>query len=675
LYWALETLAWSEEHLSRAILVLAELAAHDPGGRWANRPDHSIVTILLPWYPQTTASPEIRIASVMGIKKHYPEIAWKILIELLPRRHQTSTNTHKPKFRNYIPKDWKEGVPREEYQVQVQKYAAMTIELLKTNNKYIAELVDNLENIPQPSYDDFLQYLSSDKIISLPDDQKTIIWEKICSLARKHREYSNAKWALPVKDVDLLEQVAAKMSPSSPEYLFRHLFSYDIISLKDRDVDWETYQEELKNQRVEALNQIYKINNIDSIIKLVDHVKNPEIVGEIFAHIIKNESYLKLLPVILDSQDQNMKHFIRGYIWTRYNNIGIEWIKSLPIVKWTNEQKCNFFLSLPFETEIWEIASEYMGEQIGDYWKKINTHPFFSQKDLLPAIENLLKYGRPRFAFSCIYAHYYSQKTLLKEHTIKALIDGISSEEPIGNTISYQIIEIIKILQNDPEIDEDDIFKIEWGYLHLFDRYNNSEPKLLEKYLSEKPDFFIEVIQLVYKSSKKEKYEKKIDEQTNNLIGNVYKLLQQWKRPPGKMDDGSFSEEVLIKWLNEVKIKTIESGHFEVAMNRLGRVLFYAGSDSNGLWIQQSVAGVLDDNENVREGFSSEIFNSRGAYFADSSGKSEKVLADLWKERAEEIEKLGLTRFATSLRGVARSYTRESERVVSDYLYIDEATQ
>jgi hypothetical protein len=38
LLWALEGLAWAEEHLVRVAVILAELASHDPGGNWANRP-------------------------------------------------------------------------------------------------------------------------------------------------------------------------------------------------------------------------------------------------------------------------------------------------------------------------------------------------------------------------------------------------------------------------------------------------------------------------------------------------------------------------------------------------------------------------------------------------------------------------------------------------------------
>ncbi len=45
LLWALEGIAWEEAYLSRASVVLAEIASHDPGGNWANRPSNSLTDI------------------------------------------------------------------------------------------------------------------------------------------------------------------------------------------------------------------------------------------------------------------------------------------------------------------------------------------------------------------------------------------------------------------------------------------------------------------------------------------------------------------------------------------------------------------------------------------------------------------------------------------------------
>ncbi len=53
---AIEVLAWSEDHASRAALCLARLARLDPGGNALNRPAASLLAIFRLWFPQTVLS-------------------------------------------------------------------------------------------------------------------------------------------------------------------------------------------------------------------------------------------------------------------------------------------------------------------------------------------------------------------------------------------------------------------------------------------------------------------------------------------------------------------------------------------------------------------------------------------------------------------------------------------
>lgn len=113
--WALEGLAWDQQYLVRVCVVLGELASHDPGGQWANRPSNSLATILLPWLPQTLASLDKRKVAVQTLLNEWPNIAWNLIIQLLPGQHQTSSGSHKPNWRKTIPDDWGKGVTHQEY--------------------------------------------------------------------------------------------------------------------------------------------------------------------------------------------------------------------------------------------------------------------------------------------------------------------------------------------------------------------------------------------------------------------------------------------------------------------------------------------------------------------------------------------------------------------------------
>jgi hypothetical protein len=147
LLWALETLAWDEQHLTRVAVLLGELDAIDPGGSWSNRPANSLTTVLLPWLPQTTASVEKRKVAMQTLRKETPSCAWKILLSLLPSPGQTSFGAHKPVWRKPIAEDWKAEVTNEEYREQVTFYGQMAVEMATEDFARLLELVESLDSV------------------------------------------------------------------------------------------------------------------------------------------------------------------------------------------------------------------------------------------------------------------------------------------------------------------------------------------------------------------------------------------------------------------------------------------------------------------------------------------------------------------------------------------------
>jgi hypothetical protein len=110
LLWALESLAWSDQYLLRVSSILANLAAVDPGGNYSNCPDNSLRGILLPWFPQTAADTDRRHAAVSSIAREHPEVGWKLILQLLPQNHSVGHPTHRPKWQDFIPEAWNDGV-------------------------------------------------------------------------------------------------------------------------------------------------------------------------------------------------------------------------------------------------------------------------------------------------------------------------------------------------------------------------------------------------------------------------------------------------------------------------------------------------------------------------------------------------------------------------------------
>ena len=98
------------------------------------------------------------------ILNEWPDIAWNLIIQLLPGQHQTSSGSHKPKWRKTIPDDWEKGATKQEYWQQVSFYAELAVAAAGQDTARLSELIDHFDNLPKPAFDHLLQVLSSQPI-------------------------------------------------------------------------------------------------------------------------------------------------------------------------------------------------------------------------------------------------------------------------------------------------------------------------------------------------------------------------------------------------------------------------------------------------------------------------------------------------------------------------------
>lgn len=674
LLWALETLAWEEEFLVRVTVILGELACHDPGGNWANRPSNSLSTIFLPWYPQTIASIEKRIVAVQTLCKEVPEVAWKLLISLLPNQHQVSTGSHKPIWRNSIPESWTGKVTNKEYWEQISLYGEFAVDQAKKNMKKLIEIIDNLDNLPKTAFEKVLIYLSSDSINRESDDIKLGLWTALINFTTKHERYSEADWALDSALVSKIKEVANRLEPKNPINLYSRLFNNDDFDLYEEDGDWEAQEKQLENRRCQALESIIVHGGIYAVFKLIEIVESPAKVGSILGIIDENSFDSIIIPDLLITDNKKIEQFSSAYVWSRYKKLGWKWVDSIEKKGWSELQAGSFFICLPFTKNTWERVSSINSDAVEMYWNKVYVRPYQLDSEVNLAVDNLIKYSRPNAAIDCLYKDIHDKRPIDKARAIRALLSAISSSEPSYTMNTYHIVKIIEALQNDSTTNTDDLFHVEWAYLPILNRHHKARPILLENRLANNSSFFCEVIRLIYRSKKAIDKQTDLSEEKKAIATNAWNLLYSWHTPPGLQDDGSFNSEKFVEWLEDTKKECDESGHLEVALIEIGKVLFYSPPDPSGLWINRVVAEALNekDLEKMRNGFCTEIYNSRGAHWVDPTGKPERELALKYEQKADEVENAGYQRFAAALRGVADTYNREAERIIYKHSSGDE---
>lgn len=641
----------------------------DPGGNWMNRPANSLTTIFLPWLPQTIAPVEKRKIAILTLQKELPDIAWKLLVSLLPSQHQMSDGSHKPAWRGTIPEKRPKGVTQQEYWDQVSFYADMTVDSAQVDLCRLTELVEHIDNLPQPAFDRLLAYLESDEITGKPEEERLPLWTKLVDFVSKHKRYADAKWALSPELVEKISGITECLVPQNPINLYRRIFSSRDFDLYEENDNWEDQERKLEEHRQNAVREILTRYSLGTVIEFAEDVESPFYVGLSLGFVAKDNVDSEILPKLLNSGNNKLTQVTSGFIWGRYQNQGWAWVDKIDTSDWSTTQIGQFLINLPFTEETWKRSKQLLVNNAAEYWSKVSVNPYQVKGSLEEAIDKLMEYNRPNAALSCIYQILRKKQPLDKTRTIKALLAAVSLAEPAYSMDVYHTVDIIKALQNDPKTNPDDLFQVEWAYLPLLVRHNDASPKLLEQRLASEPEFFCMVIRTIFRSKNEEKPAEEPTEQQKNIATNAYWLLKEWNTPPGIHSNGIFNGDSFNEWLSSVKVICEESGHLEVTLLKIGNVLIHTPPDPDGLWIHHSAANALNakDAEEMRNGFRAGMFNSRGVYCVDPTGKPEKELADKYRQQAEEVETHGYQRLAATLRELADSYERNAERIIDEH--------
>ena len=667
LLWALEGIAWEEAYLSRTAVVLAEIASLDPGGNWVNRPINSLADIFLPWLPHTLASVKKRQAALKTICAEQPEVGWKLLESLLPNQRTTTSGTHKPNWRETIPADWEKGVTHGEYWEQSRFCAELIVDHAGFDIGKLASLAGNYDHLPPPASESLRDKLTSDYCINLPEEERMPIWDALCKFIAHHRRFPEAEWSLEDKFLVPMEDIATQLAPKSPSLLNKRLFSEVDRYLYEGDGDWKEEQEKLFERRKAAVENILAEGGLHQVIEFASTVSNSHLVGEVLADIDQYDFDAELLPSLLDMSDQMLWPFVAAYAWRRRYMGGWHWFDDVDKTDWDPQQVALLLCALPFEKNAWDRAAQLLGENESEYWKNTSANTYQADGDVEYALEKLLEFDRPNAAIEGLSQYLFNKKEMNPSLACDALLALVQSEEPPERIDTYHITKIIKALQENPATDQDRLFQVEWAYVTLLNRHNDSSPTTLENRLASDPVFFCELIQMIYRAEDSEP-EEEPSEQHRNIATNAYRLLSSWSVVPGARTDAEFDPDEFTSWLSDAEEVVKASGHYDVAMIQLGNVLVNAPEEPDGLYIHPVIAEAMNDREraSLRDGYRTGILNSRGVHTVDPEAKPERALAEKYRQRAEEVEYAGYQRLATTLRDVAASYDRDAERIISN---------
>lgn len=679
LLWGLESLAWSPLYLTRCVVLLGEMDSYDPGGNWTNRPGNSISDILLPWLPHTTATFERRLASLKALEREFPATAWKVLLNLLPSSHGMTSGTSTPKWRKFIPENFKKEVTHKEYNEQVIEFGNYVVELSKKDNSRLPKLVEHLDHLHDAAFTASVQVLIEYSKSETNAEAKHILWTELLSFINKHKKFADADWTLPSEKLNQLNPVVANLRPVDKSLLYQRLFTHNTMALFEEKGSWREQEEAIKKEREKAISELFEEGGYELIFHFSQTVESSNIVGSSLASIVEIDDEGLLLEY-LKSDEVKTKQYISGYIWTRNFLTKGQFLDSIKLDSWGEVDASKILLILPFDIKTWNKVDDVLGQNFEHlYWLNViaNAYHCDDEDGLYRGIDLLLKHDRPLSSIHCIYRLLHSKKTLRLDQTVKSLLGAVKTKESSTNMDSYEIGEIIEFLQTSDQLSDDDRFRIEWAYLPLISRKTNenSSPKYLEGRLSKDPDFFCEIVRLAYKSDKAVSNEELSDSQ-KNIARNAYDLLDEWKKIAGSKEDGVFEPSEFENWFSNVVEISKESGHLSPALRVIGKNLINSPAGDNGAWIHPALAEFLNQREfdDVRDSYRLAVYNSRGVHVIDPEAKPEIELSEVYQSKSEAMDLLGFQRFARTLREISESYSLEAEGIVKRFTNTSELT-
>ena len=672
--WGLERLAWNPEFLSRVTLILGELASIDPGGNWGNRPANSLIAIFLPWYPQTIATVQQRINAIKTLNTEFSDIAWDLLIALLPSKHQTTSGTAKPVYRNYIPNDWKKNVSKKEYVEQVLFCSDYLIEQAQNDIIRVKQLLKDISSLPIDSLNKYLDLLDAKFVMSAKENDKNLLWEELKSLIARHKHFANSDWAIKGNNLHRLENIANKLEPQRLINKFARLFEQEIFEEFEKpykegfSYDYKEINKKVSNAREKALTEILKKYDFwVAIGKLINKTKRPDILGETLGKLNSANYDPFLIPKLVNNKNHKLKEFVRAYISAKFSVCGWNWIDEFSFSDWQDEEISTLYTFLPFRKEIWDRIAN-MSQNIENlYWNNVDVNPYWTNSGLDTIIDKLIEHERPADLIKCIYVALFEKQKVSSKKIIHALNMLLNHSDDIKKLQNHYIVRLIGALQRDSTVLIDDLFSIEIQYFPLLDGTEGVRPVTVNKKLCNDPKFFCECVQLAYKSDKEYNQKKVLSKQDEATAKLAWKILQQWKIPPGTNASGEFDERAFENWYKAAIEICTESGHLKVCLLSLGNAIFYTPKDKTGFFINKTVAKILNKKENefLRRGYSSECINSRGVHTVDPSAKPEKELAEKYIQQAQSAESEGFVRLSFVLKEIAVSYEEEANRILN----------
>ena len=650
LLWSLETLAWSPTFLPRVCSILLKLHHFHIPSNYANHPMDSLSQVLSCALPYTSASVDDRIAIIHRLLVEDEENAWSLLMSLLGQlRGGGSPMTSRPDWRDWA-SQWELGVTYADFDKQLDAVAEKVLEHVGANVKRWNEVFGILTTMPRTRICQALLAIRNLSEYELTDLEKQSLCKSIDEFVSLYRHHLENSKALVAEDIDALSEYAKNLQPVSLALRHAWLFEQWVDRHYIRNTDIKDAQKELKVDREQAISEILDSDGIEGVFELAKQSSNPFSVGLLLAELTGDQHTTTLIPGRITNEDWSL-NLVLGFASHCHERSGEDWINDQLERCKDDNQKAWLLVMLPFVCATWDLVDVQSAEAKSLYWTRARHWRVDRDADsVMRSSRELIAVGRIAHAVDVVCSVLHDGDITLPVNTLlmplEAILDAETelAKEQIQAMSDYEVGMVLTAAQNAADAPEDRLFKLEFNFLRMLGDEHQGSPVTLFRRLTNSPEFFVELLSLVFKSSNADQ---EIEEQLPENEAKsrkasahaAYDLLHKWDEIPGTNNDGTIDPATLRDWINNARSIAATLGYLDVCDSQIGKLLSNAPTDSDGTWPCAAVRTEVEEikTERLASGIYFGVLNSRGVVCRGEGGEQERELAAKYRDLAEKV--------------------------------------
>ena len=668
LLWALELLSWSDDYVAAACDALAGLVEIDPGGRLANRPSESLRRVLLPWYPQTSASLDDRLRIIEGILGRRREAGWRLILGLLPHPHDSSHPTYRPMFR-----DWKSQVTQatlSDRREATRRLVEVALAHLRHFPNSWPTFIELLPNLPPNELSRCLALLGQTNVELIPADARLSSWQALATLIAAHRRSPTARWALPDETLRRFEQVAAMWEPRDSPERYARLFGWHPDLPGVNMSDHTAYEGSLAEARRAAIASVLESSGHGGLTRLIKAAPVPGFVGAAIAEYERDKATDPMLARLVASEPE--RQAANGWIARMSQVTGPDWVASMlrRASELPEQARIQVYLALPNEPGIWEIVDGDVPSVADQFWQGVGPLTA-SPEHVVEFTEKLIDYHRPWSAVVLLAHHSHREVSTIPlsliERTLRAAA-SLDNQEPLPpGSVDYDLGVLLDRFEAAGG-SFDSLVEFEYVYFQVL-QYTR-QPKALFGALATQPELFVDLVRAAFRGANEPATNDPPPSEAARAL-QAFAIIREWRKPPGLNDNTIFDSNVLYKWVTTARRMLREADRASVGDECIGEVLSGSPKGADGIWPAEPIRQLMEDlkSDSMDRGVAIGKENSRGVTSRGvfDGGRQEEALASQYQIWSKQVmtrwPRTGrlLGEMARSYRGWARREDAQSE--------------